>query len=121
MSDHEKKIHKWRAKQAALTQSRKVSHEQKMAMGFVAVEVDGHIEYLSPLQERFCRFWVMQPNAPSRAAFQAGYGEHSKTDTVRWRSCHCVQYQLRKRKKIAVRYMELKKLADRGINIMPED
>lgn len=104
-----------------ITVSRKVSHEQKMAMGFIAVEVKGKLEYLTPMQERFCRFWVMQPEAPSRAAWQAGYGEESKTDSTRWKRCYCIQYQLRKQKKIAARYMELKKLADRGINLMPEE
>lgn len=104
-----------------ITVSRKVSHEQKMAMGFVTVEVDGKYQYLTPMQERFCRFWVLDPKAPSKAAWLAGYGEDTKTDSLRWKRCYCNQYQLRKMKKIAVRYMELKKLADRGINIMPED
>lgn len=104
-----------------VTVSRKITHEQKMAMGFVAVEVEGRMQYLSPLQERFVRFWVMQPEAPSRAAWMAGYGEKAQTDTKRWQMCYCMQYQLRKQKKIAARYMELKKLADRGINILPED
>lgn len=105
---------------AGVTVSRKFTHEQKVSMGFVAVEVNGRMEYLTPMQERFCRFWVLDPGAPSKAAWLAGYGENCKTDTQRWQRCYCNQYQLRKMKKIANRYLELKKLSDRGVNITPE-
>lgn len=89
--------------------------------GYVFVkDDDGRITMITPQQDAFCRYYALNPENPTKAAYLAGFGKKYRSHTDRVAVAERTQKKLRTRRDIKKRCKDLLALIRIGIDVEPK-